>query len=95
MNKLQLLPVAAYRCRSGESYYPLLTGTIFDNTRQRPVTLVLLRGMAKGEPPARLVRELGLSRKQLHTLRQRLQGHLNATAHSPDGGDGWPRLRGG
>jgi hypothetical protein len=52
MNKLQLLPVAAYRCRSGESYYPLLTGTIFDNTRQRPVTLVLLRGMAKGEPPA-------------------------------------------
>ena len=36
--------------------------------------MLLLRGMAKG------VRELGLSRKPLHTLRQRLQAHLNATA---------------
>jgi hypothetical protein len=36
--------------------------------------------MAKGEPTARLARELGLSRKQLHTLRQRIQAHLNATA---------------
>jgi hypothetical protein len=40
----------------------------------------LLRGMAKGEPTARLARELGLSRKQLHTLRQRLQANLNVTA---------------
>ena len=36
--------------------------------------------MAKGEPPARLARELGLSRKQLHPLRQRIQTRLNATA---------------
>ena len=36
--------------------------------------------MAKGEPTARLARELGLSRKQLHTLRQRLQANLNETA---------------
>lgn len=36
--------------------------------------------MAKGEPTARLARELGLSRKPLHTLRQRLQGNLNTTA---------------
>jgi transposase-like protein len=39
-----------------------------------------LRGMAKGESMARLSRELGVSRKQLHTLRQRLQANLNATA---------------
>jgi hypothetical protein len=53
----------------------------FAKTRQRPATLVLLlRGMAKGEPTARLARELGLSRKQLHTLRQRIQANLNATA---------------
>jgi hypothetical protein len=32
------------------------------------------------EPTARLARELGLSRKQLHTLRQRIQTRLNATA---------------
>jgi transposase-like protein len=71
----------AYRCRSCDGYYTLLTGTVFEKTRQRPATLVLLlRGIAKGEPTARLARELGLSRKQLHTLRQRIQGNLNATA---------------
>ncbi len=42
--------------------------------------MLLRRGMAKGEPTARLARELELSRKQLHTLRQRLQTNLNATA---------------
>jgi hypothetical protein len=36
--------------------------------------------MAKGEPMARLARALGLSRKQLHTLRQRIQTQVNATA---------------
>ena len=72
---------AAYRCRACDGYYTLLTGTVFAKTRQRPATLVLLlRGIAKGEPTARLARELGLSRKQLHTLRQRIQGHLNETA---------------
>jgi transposase-like protein len=71
----------AYRCRSCEGYYTLLTGTVFAKTRQRPATLVLLRrGVAKGEPTARLARELGLSRKQLHTLRQRIQTNLNETA---------------
>jgi transposase-like protein len=71
----------AYRCRGCHGYYTLLTGTAFAKTRQRPATLVLLlRGMAKGEPTARLARELGLSRKQLHTLRQRIQANLNATA---------------
>jgi transposase-like protein len=71
----------AYRCRACEGYYTLLTGTVFEKTRQRPATLVLLlRGIAKGEPTARLARELGLSRKQLHTLRQRIQTRLNATA---------------
>jgi hypothetical protein len=50
----------AYRCRAGDGYSTVLTGTIFANTRQRPATLVLrLRGIAKGEPTARLARELG------------------------------------
>jgi transposase-like protein len=71
----------AYRCRACDGYYTLLTGTVFAKTRQRPATLVLLlRGIAKGEPTARLARELGLSRKQLHTLRQRIQATLNETA---------------
>ena len=71
----------AYRCRACDGYYTVLTGTIFAKTRQRPATLVLLlRGIATGEPTARLARELGLSRKQLHSLRQRVQANLNATA---------------
>jgi transposase-like protein len=73
----------AYRCRACDGYYTLLTGTVFEKTRQRPATLVLLlRGMAKGESTARLARELGVSRKQLHTLRQRIQTNLNDTAPS-------------
>jgi transposase-like protein len=71
----------AYRCRACAGYYTLLTGTIFAKTRQRPAILVLfLRGIATGEPTARLARELGGSRKQLHTRRQRMQANLNATA---------------
>jgi transposase-like protein len=71
----------AYRCRTCDGYDTLLTGSVFEKTRQRPATLVLLlRGIAKGEPTARLARELGLSRKQLHTLRQRVQANLDHTA---------------
>jgi hypothetical protein len=58
-----------------------LTRTIFAKTRQRPATLVLLlRGIAKGEPRARLARALGVSHKQLYTLRRRIQANLNETA---------------
>lgn len=73
----------AYRCRDCDGYYTLLTNTAFEKTRQSPATLVLLlRGITKGESTARLARELGLSRKQMHTLRQRLQTNLNETAPS-------------
>jgi transposase-like protein len=64
----------AYRCRECDGYYTVLTGTVFEKTRQSPTTLVLLlRGVTKGEATARLARELGVSRKQMQTLRQRLQ----------------------
>jgi hypothetical protein len=71
----------ACRWRASDGYYTLLTGPVFEKTRQRPATLVLLlRGLAKGEPTARLARGLGLSRKQVHTLRQRVQGNRNQSA---------------
>ncbi len=71
----------AYRCRECDGYYTLLSGTAFEGSRQRPATLVLLlRGIAKGEPTARLARELHLSRQTVHTLRQRLQTNLNESA---------------
>jgi hypothetical protein len=71
----------AYRCRTCDGYDTLLTGTAFEKTRQRPATLVLLlRGIATGEPTARLARELGMSRKHAHTRRQRVHTNLNDTA---------------
>jgi hypothetical protein len=42
--------------------------------------VLLLYGIVKSEPTVCLARELGLSRKQLHTLRQRIQANLNDSA---------------
>jgi transposase-like protein len=68
----------AYRCRDCDGYYTLLTGTVFERTRQSPVTLVLLlHGITKGESTTRLARELGLSRKQMHTIVRRLTGYAS------------------
>ena len=69
-----------YRCGACGRYYTLLTTTVFAGTKQRPATLLLfLRGIAQGESTARLGRELGISRRQAHTLRQRLQYSVFAT----------------
>lgn len=73
-------PVIAYRCLKCDCYHTIFTKTIFEKTRQKPTKLVLiLRGIAKGETTARLARELKISRKQMHTLRQRIQLNLYNT----------------
>jgi transposase len=70
----------AYRCLACDGYYTLLSNTVFEKTRQRPLTLVLLlRGIAKGEPSARLSRELGIGRKRVMELRQQIQTNLYDT----------------
>lgn len=70
----------AWRCKKCDRYYTLLSGTIFERTRQPPSKLVLLvRGVAKGEPTARLARELGLGRVRVHELRQQIQRNLLRT----------------
>ena len=67
----------AYRCRVCDGYYTMLSGTVFAKTRQPPSTLILLlRGIAKGEPTARLSRELHIERKHLIDLRHRIQANL-------------------
>jgi transposase-like protein len=67
----------AYRCKACDRYYSMLTDTVFEKTRQPPSKIVMiLRGIAKGEPTARLSRELGIGRVCLHKLRQRIQQHL-------------------
>lgn len=75
----------AYRCKACDRYYSLLTATVFEKTRQKPSKVVLiLRGIAKGEPTARLSRELAIGRPRLHEIRKQLQQRLLATrAHTP------------
>ncbi len=44
----------AYRCKVCDRYHTILTGTIFERTRQDPSKVVLiLRGIAQGQPTAR------------------------------------------
>ena len=70
----------AYRCLACDGYYTLLSATVFEKTRQRPATLVLLlRGIAKGESSARLARELGIGRKRVMQLRHTIQNNLYET----------------
>src|SRR5438552_18686605 len=73
----------AYRCQHCDRFYTALTGTVFAKTPQTPAKLILiLRGIAKGEPTARLARELGLCRRQTHPRRHRVQGNLYAALPS-------------
>jgi transposase-like protein len=69
-----------YRCKACDRYFTLLSGTAFARSRQTPAKLVLiLRGIAKGEPTARLARELTLSRKRMHNLGKKVQTNLADT----------------
>ncbi len=67
----------AWRCKACDGYYTLLSGTVFAKTKQPPSKVVLLlRGIAKGEPTARLARELKIGRARIHQLRQHVQRNL-------------------
>ena len=79
----------AYRCQQCDRFYTVLTGTVLAKTHQTPAKLVLiLRGIAKGESTARLARELGLCRRQMHTIRHRVQGNLYASLPTTAMADG-------
>lgn len=71
-------PLIAYRCTRCDRYHTILTGTVFEKTRQPPSKLVLLlRGIAKGESTARLARELMIDRARIHEIRKRVQSNLS------------------
>jgi transposase-like protein len=71
----------AYRCKACDRYHTILTGTVFEKTRQAPSTVILiLRGIAKGEPTARLARELGIGRpRRMHEIRKQVQTSFRQT----------------
>jgi transposase-like protein len=69
-----------YRCQACQRAYTILTGTIFAKSRQSPATIVMMiRGVAKGEPTAQLARELPVSRTTMHRIRQGMQDNVNET----------------
>jgi len=75
--------LTVYRCLKCESTYTLFSGTVFAGTHLRPAqTILLLRGVCKGEPSATLAREIKISRKTVHDLRQALQ--VNARQLQPN-----------
>ena len=77
-------PVLDYRCGHCGRVFNAFTGTALAGTQRRPSELVLiLRGIARGEPTARLARELGCSRRHLLDLRHRL--HHYAERFLPKG----------
>jgi transposase-like protein len=66
--------LTVYRCLECEGIYNLYSGTLFEKKHLRPSQVVLLlRGVAKGEPSMRLAQELGVSRTTVHYLRKELQ----------------------
>ena len=67
-------PLLDYRCKSCHRAFNAFTGTALQGSRRPVVELMLiLRGFAQGVPTAQLARELGCDRKELLTLRHRLQ----------------------
>jgi transposase-like protein len=69
-------PVLDYQCGDCGRVFNAWTGTILQGTHRRPSQLLLiLHGVAKGQPTAEMARELGCDRKHLLELRHRLQEH--------------------
>ena len=72
-------PVIAYRCRDCRRVFNAWTGTILQGTHRRPGQLLLiLHGVATGEPTARMARELGCDRMKLLALRHKLRDNARA-----------------
>ena len=67
-------PVLDYQCGGCGRVFNAWTGTSLQGTHRRPSQLLLiLRGVAQGQPTAAMARELGCDRKHLLELRHRLQ----------------------
>jgi transposase-like protein len=68
-------PVVDWQCGACGRVFNAFTGTSLQGTHRRPSQLLMIvRGIAQGTPTAQMARELGCDRKELLTLRHRLQG---------------------
>jgi transposase-like protein len=67
-------PVVDFQCGTCGRVFNAFTGTSLRGTHRCPSQLLMiLHGIAKGTPTAQMARELGCDRKELLTLRHRLQ----------------------
>ena len=67
-------PVVDLQCGACGRVFNAFTGTALQGTHRRPAQLLMiLHGIAQGTPTAQMARELGCDRKELLTLRHRLQ----------------------
>ena len=67
--------LTAYRCPC-QGIYNLYSGTVFKGKHFRPAqTILLLRGVCKGEPTAAMAREIGLARQTVHDMRHAVQAN--------------------
>jgi transposase-like protein len=78
-------PVVDHRCKGCRRVFNMYTNTPWQGTHHSPVQILLiLRGIAKGEPTAKLAREVGVGRQHLLRLRHVIQARtLAAAAHEP------------
>ena len=75
--------LTVYRCGRCEGIYNLYSGTMFEGSQLTPMqTILLLRGVLKGQSSAQLAREIGLTEKTVLKWRHRLQA--NAAWLQPD-----------
>jgi len=69
-------PVLGYHCGDCGRVFNAFTGTPLQGTHRRPSRILLiLRGVAQGQPTAQMARELGCDRKHRLELRHRLQDY--------------------
>lgn len=79
IHRRQREPVLDYRCKHCGRVFNAFTGTALQGTQRRPSQILLfLRGVANGEPTAKLARELGASRVRLLELRHKIQARAAA-----------------
>jgi hypothetical protein len=59
------MDVCPYQCTRGG--FPVNDLTVFEGKHFRPAqTILLLRGVCKGEPTAAIAREIGVTRQTVH-----------------------------
>ena len=78
-------PVVDHRCKDCRRVFNMYTNTPWQGTHLSPAQILLiLRGLAKGEPTAKLAREIGISRQHLLRLRHAIQARaLDAADRTP------------